>query len=83
MSLNEKEDVLNLLAYDNIADQGNPLVYTFLSSMLIKQETARTHFLISKIMGITLNFMPKAELIALYHEVRQLYNLPLTSYLQN
>jgi len=68
--LNEKEDVLNLLAYNSVTDEGNLLVYTFLSSILIQEEVASTHLLISKIMGLTLNFMPKAELIGLYHGVK-------------
>lgn len=41
-----------------------------MSNILIRDETADTHFLISKIMGSTLNFMPNAELIGLYHGIK-------------
>jgi hypothetical protein len=70
LTLNEKEEVLNHLAYNSLSDVANPLVYTFLNSILIKKESANIHFLISKVMGLTLNFLPKAELIGLYHGLR-------------
>jgi hypothetical protein len=64
------EGMLNGLAYDSITDQNNLLVYTYLLSRIAKNETPQIHLLTSRIMGVTLNHIDKAELIGLYHGLR-------------
>jgi hypothetical protein len=58
------------LAYDSATDQSNLLVYTFLLTMIAKNETSEIQLLTSRLMGITLNHIDKAELIGLYHGLR-------------
>ncbi|MGN6638215.1 MAG: hypothetical protein ACTHJ8_04830 [Mucilaginibacter sp.] len=61
------EDILNMLAFEQVNEESNLLVYTFLNYLLCKDETSELHLLTSKLMGITLNHIENAELIGLYH----------------
>ena len=67
MPFNVMEDIINRLAFDPIKEESNLLVYTFLYGLLCKHETSKLHFLISKLMGVTLNHISNAESIGLYH----------------
>ncbi|RKR83505.1 hypothetical protein BDD43_3715 [Mucilaginibacter gracilis] len=67
MPFNVMEDIINRLAYDSVKEESNLLVYTFLYYLLCKHETSELHFLISKLMGVTLNHIRNAESIGLYH----------------
>ena len=66
-SFSETEDILNILSFDQVEQESNLLVYTFLCYLICKHETSKLHLLTSKLMGITLNHIDKAESIGLYH----------------
>lgn len=68
----KRESVLRNMAYKPKSDQNNLLVYTFLFSLIVKDETSQLHLLLSKIMGLALNHISQAETIGLYHGLKAL-----------
>lgn len=68
----EMDDMLNQLACNTTTDESNLLVYTFLLTMLAKNETSKLHLLTSRLMATSLNYINQAENIGLYHGLRAL-----------
>lgn len=68
----EMEDILYRLAYNPKTEESNLLVYTFMQSMMYKQETSAIHLSLSRLMGSILNHIEHAEQIGLYHGLKAL-----------
>jgi hypothetical protein len=70
MPYSEMQDILYQLAYDQVNEEVNLLVYTFFLSLLLGQESASIHMSISVLMGTILNHVHNAESVGLFHGLR-------------
>lgn len=77
----EVETLLHTIAFDDEC----LLVYTFINSLIHKQETAAMHYLASSIMALALNHLPNGYKIAYYHASKAIelspYDVELKTYM--
>ena len=66
----EMQDILYELAYDQVTEDVNMLVYTFCQTLLHRKESASLHLSLSNLMGMFLNHVHNAESVGLYHGLR-------------